>query len=98
MGEVYRARDTRLGRDVALKVLPRDFATDPPRMTRFEREARALASLNHPNIATIYGIVEAEGIFAIAMELVDGSNLAEMAASVAIFRHLNATHSLPVRV
>jgi len=78
MGEVYRARDTRLGRDVALKVLPCDFAADPLRMARFEREAHVLASLNHPNIATIYGIVEEQGLFAITMELVDGSNLAEM--------------------
>ena len=58
MGEVYRARDTRLGRDVALKVLPEAFAADTERMARFEREAKVLASLNHPNVASIYGLEE----------------------------------------
>src|SRR5579864_3336007 len=72
MGEVYRARDTRLKRDVALKVLPDAFARDPERMARFQREAELLASLNHPNIATIYGVEER----ALAMELVDGETLA----------------------
>jgi serine/threonine-protein kinase len=73
MGEVYRARDTKLGRDVALKVLPESFARDPERMARFEREAHVLASLNHPNIATIYGFEAG----AIGMELVEGPTLAE---------------------
>src|SRR5579864_7463726 len=70
MGEVYRARDTKLKRDVALKVLPDAFARDPERMARFQREAEVLASLNHPNIAQIYGVEER----ALAMELVDGES------------------------
>ncbi len=61
MGEVYRARDTKLDRDVALKVLPQAFTDDPDRLVRFEREAKVLASLNHPNIGSIYGLEEAEG-------------------------------------
>ncbi len=61
MGEVYRARDTKLDRDVALKVLPEAFTQDPDRLARFEREAKVLASLNHPNIAAIYGLEEADG-------------------------------------
>jgi len=72
MGEVYRARDPRLGRDVAIKVLPEAFAKDTERVARFEREARVLASLNHPGIATIYGFEEAEGTRFLAMELVEG--------------------------
>src|SRR6202051_4673728 len=68
MGEVYRAKDTKLKRDVALKVLPDSFARDPERMARFQREAEVLASLNHPNIAQIYGVEER----ALAMELVEG--------------------------
>jgi serine/threonine protein kinase len=79
MGEVFRARDTRLHRDVAIKVLPELFATDPERLTRFEREATTLASLNHPNIAQIYGLesVGATGERALVMELVEGETLAE---------------------
>jgi serine/threonine protein kinase len=72
MGEVYRARDTKLKREVALKVLPEVFARDPGRMIRFQREAEVLASLNHPNIAQIYGVEEC----ALAMELVEGETLA----------------------
>ena len=72
MGEVYRARDTRLNRDVAIKVLPDLFATDPERLARFEREAQVLASLNHPHIAQIYGIEESRGVRALIMELVEG--------------------------
>jgi serine/threonine protein kinase len=72
MGEVYRARDTKLKREVALKVLPEVFACDPARMIRFQREAEVLASLNHPNIAHIYGVEER----ALAMELVEGQTLA----------------------
>jgi Tol biopolymer transport system component len=75
MGDVYRARDTRLGRDVAIKILPDALTTQEDRLARFEREARLLASLSHPNIATIYGVEEADGIRAIAMELVEGEDL-----------------------
>ena len=77
MGEVYRARDTRLGRDVAVKVLPRLFSADPERLARFEREARLLASLNHPHIAAIYGFEETAGVHALVLELVEGPTLAE---------------------
>ena len=76
MGEVYRARDTRLGRDVAIKVLPAAFTMDPERLARFEREAKLLASLNHPNIATIHGLEESNGALALVMELVGGESLA----------------------
>ena len=77
MGEVYRARDAKLNRDVALKVLPEAFARDAQRMARFRREAQVLASLNHPNIATIYGLEESNGHSALVMELVEGPTLAE---------------------
>src|SRR5690242_11893580 len=73
MGEVYRAHDARLNRDVAIKTLPSAFASDPARMARFEREAQVLAALNHPNIGAIYGIEEG----ALVMELVEGETLAE---------------------
>ena len=73
MGEVYRAHDTKLGRDVAIKVLPSSLVADLERLARFEREARVLAALNHPNIAAIYGLED----HAIVMELVDGPTLAE---------------------
>ena len=75
MGEVYRARDTKLGRDVAIKVLPPDFTRSADRRARFEREARLLASLNHPCIAQVYGFEEVEGIAALVMELVPGETL-----------------------
>jgi eukaryotic-like serine/threonine-protein kinase len=78
MGEVWRARDTRLGREVALKLLPADFAADPERAARFEREAKVLASLNHPNIAVLYGLERIDGQVALAMELVDGAGLDEL--------------------
>jgi eukaryotic-like serine/threonine-protein kinase len=81
MGEVYRARDTRLNRDVALKVLPEAFARDSERMARFEREAKVLASLNHPNIAAIYGLEESGAIRALVMELVEGPTLADRVAA-----------------
>lgn len=80
MGEVYRACDSRLRRDVALKVLPPEFASDPQRMARFEREAQLLASLNHPNIASIYGLEESGSVPAFVMELVEGPTLAERIA------------------
>ena len=80
MGEVYRARDVRLGREVALKILPDAFACDSDRLARFDREARVLASLNHPNIATIHGVEEAGDIKALVLEFVDGSTLAELIA------------------
>ena len=75
MGEVYRARDARLNRDVALKVLPEIFARDPERMARFRREAQLLASLNHPNIAQLYGVEESAGVRALVMEYVPGETL-----------------------
>ena len=71
MGEVYRARDTKLDRDVALKVLPQAFTDDPDRLARFEREAKVLVSLNHSNIGHIYGLEEAEGQQALVLELVE---------------------------
>ena len=82
MGEVYRARDTQLKRDVALKVLPEAFAQDPDRLARFQREAEVLATLNHPNIAAVYGLEKAEGITAIVLELVEGETLAENIAGL----------------
>ena len=78
MGEVHRARDTRLGRDVALKVLPEEVASSPERLARFEREARIVASLNHPNIVTLHSIEEADGIRFLTMELVEGRSLADL--------------------
>src|ERR1700735_5579688 len=77
MGEVYRAQDSRLGRDVALKVLPEAFARDVERMARFQREAKVLASLNHPNIASIYGLEDSGATHALVMELVEGLTLAD---------------------
>src|SRR5882672_11037975 len=76
MGEVYRARDPRLGRDVAIKALPEAFAKDATRLERFRREAQALASLNHPNIAAIYGLEESAGAPHLVLELVEGESLA----------------------
>ena len=76
MGEVYKARDTKLGREVAIKVLPEAFAQNEERLARFEREARLLASLNHPNIATLYGFEQSNGVQFLVMELADGETLA----------------------
>jgi eukaryotic-like serine/threonine-protein kinase len=81
MGEVYRARDSKLGRDVALKILPGLFAADPDRLARFKREAQVLASLNHPNIAAIYGFEDSDGVQALVLELVDGPTLEERTAA-----------------
>jgi eukaryotic-like serine/threonine-protein kinase len=77
MGEVYRARDTKLNRDVALKVLPEQLARDPERLARFTREAQTLAALNHRHIAHIYGLEESADVRALAMELVEGEDLAQ---------------------
>jgi serine/threonine protein kinase len=75
MGEVFQAQDTKLGRDVAIKVLPAEVADDPQRLERFEREAKAVAALNHPNIVTVYSVEEADGVHFMAMELVKGETL-----------------------
>ena len=80
MGEVYRARDTRLNRDIAIKVLPDAFANDPERLARFTREAQTLAALNHPNIGGIYGLEEANGVTALVMEFVEGEDLSQRIA------------------
>ena len=80
MGEVYRARDTRLKRDVALKILSESFASDPDRLARFQREAEVLASLNHPNIAAIHGLEESDSTRALVMELVEGEDLSQRIA------------------
>ncbi len=104
MGDVYRAHDTKLGRDVALKILPSVFTDDPERLARFKREARVLASLNHPHIAAIYGIEDDGGIRALVLELVEGETLASrlrrgpvpipeaLAMAVQIVDALNAAH------
>jgi serine/threonine protein kinase len=78
MGEVYRARDTRLKRDVAVRVLPDTFSQDPDRLARFDREAELLATLNHQNIAAVHGFEESNGVSAIILEFVEGDTLAEM--------------------
>src|SRR5919198_2076896 len=77
MGEVYKAHDTKLGRDVALKILPETFIHDPDRVARFRREAQVLASLNHPHIGAIYGLEEANGSQFLVLELVEGGTLAD---------------------
>jgi len=81
MGEVYHARDTKLNRDVAVKVLPELFANDAQHLSRFTREAQTLAALNHPNIATIYGIEEFAGGRALVMEMVEGDDLSVLVAA-----------------
>src|SRR5213594_1943307 len=84
MGEVYRARDTKLDREVAIKVLPAAFISDPERVARFQREAKTLATLNHPNIGAIYGLEERDGTAALVLELVEGPTLADRIAQGAI--------------
>jgi serine/threonine protein kinase len=81
MGEVYRARDSKLNRDVALKVLPEPFALDADRLARFRREAQVLASLNHPNIGIIHGLEDTGGVTALVLELVEGPTLADRIAA-----------------
>src|SRR5688572_12006495 len=84
MGQVYRAADTRLKRQVAIKILPPSLAADHDRLARFQREAEVLASLNHPNIAAIYGLEDGDGIKALVMELVEGEDLSQRTARGAI--------------
>ncbi len=86
MGEVWRATDTQLDRDVALKVLPEAFTSDQDRLARFEREAKVLASLNHPGIAAIYGIEEQDGTRALVLELVEGPTLADRISNAGALR------------
>ena len=105
MGEVYRARDTSLDRDVAIKILPEQFANDEDRLARFTREAKALAALNHPNIAAIHSVEESDGIRGLVMELCEGPTLAErlrsgalplsdvLAVAIQIADALDAAHS-----
>ena len=92
MGQVYRATDTKLKRQVALKTLPPSFAADHDRLARFQREAEVLASLNHPNIAGIYGLEESGGVTALVMELVAGEDLSQRLARGAI----PVTEALPI--
>ncbi len=99
MGEVYRARDTKLGREVALKVLPEALAADAERIGRFQREAKVLASLNHPNIASVYGFEDSGGMHALVMELVEGQTLAERIAGgvgAGLKPAPTSTHAIPI--
>ena len=93
MGEVYRARDTKLNRDVAAKVLPALLADEAQYMARFECEAQVLASLNHPNIATIHGLAESDGIRALVMELVEGARSSPMRFVVSLFHPCSSSSS-----
>jgi eukaryotic-like serine/threonine-protein kinase len=94
MGEVYQAHDATLGRDVALKIIPDPWLADPDRRARFEREARLLASLNHPNIGAIYGVHESDGVRVLVLELVEGETLAQLIAEQA--RHATPPRGLPI--
>src|SRR5271170_2716326 len=84
MGEVYKARDTRLGRNVALKILPAAFASDPDRVRRFEQEGRATAALNHPNIVVLYDVGSQDGVFYVVTELLEGETLRERLTGLAL--------------
>ena len=96
MGEVWRARDTKLGREVAIKTLPNEFAQDGDRLARFEREAKLLASLNHPNIASIHGFDEDNGTYFLVLELVEGDTLADRLKRGALRFRLGCTfHDRP---
>ncbi len=92
MGKVWQAHDTQLHRDVALKILPEAFATDPERLARFQREARVLASLNHPNIASIYGLEESGDTRALVLELVEGPTIADRIAQGPIPKAASSRH------
>jgi serine/threonine protein kinase/tetratricopeptide (TPR) repeat protein len=96
MGEVYRATDTKLGRDVALKVLPPDVASDPERLARFQREARAVAALNHPNVVTLYSVEECDGVHFLTMELLEGQPLDRLisASSLSVERIVEIASAL----
>ena len=96
MGEVYRARDTKLGRDVALKVLPDAFLRDSDRLARFQREAQVLASLNHSNIGGIYGLEETDGVRALVLEFVDGPTLGDLIAGTGSGSGLSVSEALPI--
>jgi eukaryotic-like serine/threonine-protein kinase len=93
MGEVYRARDTKLDRDVALKTLPEALATDDDRLARFRREAQVLASLNHPQIGAIYGFEDSGSTHALVLELVEGPTLADRITTVRLSRGAGSIHS-----
>ena len=96
MGVESRARDLKLGREVALKILPPNVASDADSLARFDREGRLLAAVNHPNIATLYGVEEASGMTALVMELVDGQTLAECIAEGSGARGLPIDRSSPL--
>jgi serine/threonine protein kinase len=94
MGEVYRARDTKLKREVAIKILPQEFSRDADRVNRFQREAEVLASLNHPNIAAIHDLEETDGTRYLVLELVEGETLADRIRSHSRSRR-NGRYTLP---
>ena len=98
MGEVYRARDTKLNRDVAVKILPQEMAESPERRARFKREASTIAALKHPNIVTIYSVEEDQGVHFITMELVEGQTLAETIPEAGLTLDKFLDVALPLRV